>query len=92
MTTRIPTTDALLGLAEAVVADGFPAHTAALADVVAVARRAGVRTVLVDIVADEASPVVARQRALGRLIVALASGHRELQPVPAERTLASSAA
>lgn len=93
MTTRIPTTDALLGLAEAIVTDGFPAHTAALTDVVAVARRAGIRPVLVDIVADEGSPVVARQRALGRLIVALASGHGEqVHPVAAERTLASSAA
>ena len=94
MTTRIPTTDALLGLAEAIVTDGFPTHAAAVADLVTAARRTGVRPVLVDIVADEGSPVVARQRALGRLIVALGSGHRDQVPAAAvvEPTVASTAA
>ena len=94
MTSRIPTTDALHGLAEAIVTDGFAAHHIALADVIAMARRAGVRPVLVDIVADDGSPVVARQRALGRLLLALGAGHRDRVPPAAAvgRTLAPTAA
>jgi hypothetical protein len=57
-------------LAESVVADGFGAHRRALESLVAAARRSGVSPVLVDVVADPAAPPVARQRALGRVVVA----------------------
>lgn len=88
--TTIPTTDDMLGLAEAIVTQGFDAHRTALAELVEAARRRGVRPVLVDIVADEASPTVARLRALGRVIVALSAG--PAARVDAARTLVSAAA
>lgn len=65
--------DAFLGLGEAIVADGFEAHEQALAELVATARHLGVRPVLTDVVADPASPVAPRQRALGHLLSALAA-------------------
>jgi hypothetical protein len=65
--------DALLQVGEAVVADGFDTHEEVVADLVAAARHLGVRPVLVDIVADRHGPTPARERALGRLLLALAA-------------------
>lgn len=55
-------------LAEAVAADGFGAHRAALAALFAGARRRGVPETLVAVAADPHAPPVARQRALGRVV------------------------
>lgn len=71
--TRLPTTEALIVLAEAVVATGFDANRPAVADLVATARRLGVRPVLADIVADDGAPRPVRERALGRLVVELSA-------------------
>jgi hypothetical protein len=62
------TPTAALQLAEDVAAEGFGAHRASLAVLFAHARRRGVAPVLVAIAADPAEPVVARERALGRLV------------------------
>lgn len=78
--------DAFLGLGEAIVADGFDAHEQALAELVATARSLGLRPVLVDVLADPASPVAPRQRALGRLLAALAAVAE--RPAPAVVTAA----
>lgn len=75
--------DALLGIGEAVVADGFDAHEGAVAELVTTARSLGVRPVLADVVADRGHPVVARQRALGRLLVGLAAVAARPAPVVA---------
>ncbi len=66
-----PTTDHLTALAEGVVADGFAPHQAAVAELVARARSLGVCPVLTDVVADPSAPRPARERALGRVVVAL---------------------
>ncbi len=66
-----PTTDNTMDLAEAIVADGFAAHHAAVAELVARARRVGVCAVLTDVVADATAPRPVRERALGRVLVAL---------------------
>ncbi len=71
--TRLPATEALIVLAESVVADGFDAHRPAVTDLVAAARARGIRPVLADIVADATAPRAVRERALGRLIVALST-------------------
>ncbi len=71
--TRLPTTEALIVLADAVVATGFDANRPAVTEVVMTARRLDVRPVLADIVADTTTPRPVRERALGRLIVALAA-------------------
>jgi len=84
MTTRIPTTADMIGLAEAIVTEGFDAHRIAIAELVTTARQRGVRPVLIDVVADEASPTVARLRALGRVITALSAAPVErLEPTRA---------
>lgn len=64
------TPTAALDLAEAVVRDGFGSHRAALAALFSGARRRGVCETLVAIAADPTAPLVARQRALGRVVVA----------------------
>jgi hypothetical protein len=56
-------------LAEAVVTDGFGPHRAALAALFAGSRRLGVDPVLVAVAADPTEALVARQRALGRVVV-----------------------
>lgn len=63
------TPTAAANLAEAVVADGFGSHRAELAALFAGARRRGVNPVLVAVAADPREPVVARLRALGRVVV-----------------------
>lgn len=88
--TRLPTTEALIILADAVVATGFDAHRQALADVVTAARRLGVRPVLADIVADTTAPRPVRERALGRLIVALSATLASVE-VPVTTVSASAA-
>lgn len=80
--TRLPATEALIVLAESVVADGFDAHRPAVADLVAAARDRGIRPILTGIVADTSAPRAVRERALGRLIVALAAS---TAPTPGER-------
>lgn len=71
--TRLPTTEALIVLADAVVTAGFDANRPALDEVVASARQRGIRPVLTDIVEDDSAPRPVRERALGRLLVALAA-------------------
>lgn len=56
-------------LAEAVVEDGFGAHRAALAALFAGARRHGVCETLIGVAADPSAPAVARERALGKVVV-----------------------
>ena len=68
-----PTTDHLTDLAESVATDGFAAHQSAVAALVSQARRLGVCAVLTDVVADAAAPRPVRERALGRVVVALAA-------------------
>lgn len=88
--TRLPTTEALIVLADAVVTTGFDANRPALAEVVATARQRGIRPVLADIVDDASAPRPVRERALGRLLVALAAAPAPVDvPVPA---MAASAA
>jgi hypothetical protein len=72
--TPAPATPALdsLELAEAVARDGVEAHLGAVCSLAMTARDLGVADVLVGIVVDEAAPAVARERAFGRLLVALA--------------------
>lgn len=70
-------------LAESVVADGFGAHRAALAALFAGARRRGVSETLVSVAADPTEPVVVRERALGKLVVAyVAACERRDAPDP----------
>lgn len=52
--------------------DGITAHEDAASVVVAAATRRGITPILVDILADRREPSVARQRAFGRLALALA--------------------
>lgn len=56
-------------LAEAVVEDGFDAHRAALAALFAGARRRGVCEAVIGVAADPTAPKVARERALGAVVV-----------------------
>lgn len=71
--TGLPTTQALIDLADAVVTAGFDAHRPAVTELATTARRLGVRPVLAEIVADPTAPRPVRERALGRLIVALSA-------------------
>jgi hypothetical protein len=57
-------------LAEAVAADGFDAHMLAVAELVAEARRVGVCELLAAVSLDRDQPIVVRERAFGRLVVA----------------------
>lgn len=88
--TDLPTTDQLTALAESVVADGFDAHRAAVADLVTAARRCGVRPVLAEAVADASAPRPVRDRALGLLVVALSACHDD-QSAPVATGAASAA-
>lgn len=88
--TRLPTTEALILLADAVVTTGFDANRPALDEVVATARQRGVRPVLADIVDDTSAPRPVRERALGRLLVALAAAPAPVD-VPASTVTASAA-
>ena len=78
--TRLTTTEALTTLAEDVVATGFDANRRRLAEVVSSARSQGIRPVLTDIVADATAPRPVRERALGRLIVALCAAAASAEP------------
>lgn len=74
-----------LELAEHIVTDGFDHHLPALAELLADARHRGVRAILVDIVADPAAPTVVRERALGRVVVAVTrveAARRRARPCP----------
>lgn len=84
--TSLPTPEALLDLAEAVIATGFESRRHEVAALVAAARALGVRPVLVDIVADPAAPRPARERALGRLVVLLSAEPARTDRAPAART------
>ena len=63
------TTTTAQELAEAVAADGFAAHRAALAALFTNARRLGVTPILVDIAEDPSEARAVRERALGRVVV-----------------------
>lgn len=68
-------TDAL-ALAEAVARDGLEAHHDRVAGAVRLARAHGLCPALVDALDDPDGPPVARVRALGRIVVLLASTGR----------------
>lgn len=68
-------TDMLAGmsptsLAEAVSVDGFDTHSVTVAAFVGETRRLRINDVLAEIVLDLGQPIVARERAFGRLVVA----------------------
>ncbi len=63
------TPTAAIELAEAVVENGFAAHQATLAALLADARRHGVSEALVVAASDAAEPQPVRERALGMLVV-----------------------
>jgi len=65
-----------LGLAESVVADGFDRHESAVGELIAEARHREIDEVLVEILADRSVPRVVRERALGRVIVAVENPSR----------------
>jgi hypothetical protein len=90
--TRLPTPDQLLDLAEAVVATGFEAQRIEIATLVSAARRLGVRPVLTDIVAEPDAPRPVRERALGRIVVALSAAADVSASPPTVTTGAASAA
>lgn len=78
VTTRTPGTGpatpdaaALQSWGFAVEKDGITAHEDTAAVVVEAATRKGLRPILIDILADRREPSVARQRAFGRLALAL---------------------
>ncbi len=62
------TPTAAIQLAESVVEDGFAPHRAAIAALLAGARRRGVSETLVTVVGDPTAPRPVRERALGRLV------------------------
>lgn len=70
---HLTTSAQLEQLAHAIVTEGLDAHQDAVADLVCTARSLAVRPVLTDVLADEAAPRPVRERALGLLLVALAS-------------------
>lgn len=70
-------------LAEAVVADGFGAHRAELAALFAGARRRGLCETLIGIAADPSAPTVARERALGKIVVQYVAARSEAPRTPA---------
>lgn len=73
MTARLAALD-LRSLAHAVADDGIAAHEPAVAELVAAARSRGLCCTLVTVLAEPRAPSVARERALGRVIEALATG------------------
>lgn len=88
---QLPTPDQLDRLAHDIVLDGFEVHALAVADLVVLARRRGIRPVLADVLADGATPRPVRERALGLLLVALAA-HAAHAATPMVTTGAASAA
>ena len=73
------TTEVLDRVAERVAEAGLPAAGGDLAVVAALARQVGASPVLLDVLTGVDEPVVARERALGRLLVQIA---RRLDAVP----------
>lgn len=71
-------------LSEAVATEGFEPHESAVSEFVADSRRLGLSGTLADIVGDSRQPVVARERAFGRLVAAYCNiGHQvEVSPHP----------
>ncbi|MFP5578193.1 MAG: hypothetical protein ACLGIZ_08130 [Acidimicrobiia bacterium] len=70
---QLPTPDQLDRLAHDVVLDGFEVHALAVAELVGLARRLGIRPVLADVLSDGSTPRPVRERALGLLLVAVAA-------------------
>lgn len=58
-------------LAAAIASDGIAVHEAAVTELLAVARPAGVCPTLIDVLGDAAAPAVARERAFGLVALAL---------------------
>lgn len=69
-------------LAESVVEDGFGAHRVALAALFAGARRRGVSETLLSIAADPTESRVARERALGQVVVRYANAGETVPSPP----------
>lgn len=65
-----------IALADAVARDGLEPHRAQIPAVIHLARDHGVRDPLVDALDDPEGPTVARIRALGRIVLLLASSNR----------------
>ncbi len=68
---RVLDAEALTDWSFAVERDGIAAHEDTATAVVEAATRKGLRPILIDILADRREPSVARQRAFGRLALAL---------------------
>ena len=64
--------DQLFDLAWALSSDGFNGHEGSIRQVVTAARAAGVSSVVVGILADPSEPEVARLRAFGQVVTAIA--------------------
>lgn len=60
-----------LALAEAVVTEGFARHEPGVVTLLGEARPRGISEVLLEVLADRSAPRVVRERALGRVIVAI---------------------
>ncbi|MDE0801854.1 MAG: hypothetical protein OSA99_00895 [Acidimicrobiales bacterium] len=71
-------------LAEAVVEDGFGDHRPAVAALLAGARGRGVCETLIGIAADPSAPTVARERALGKIVVQYVAACADPTRSPAE--------
>ena len=68
-------------LAEAVARDGITRHDDAIAAFLDdISRQPGICTVLLEVLADARAPAVARERALGRLMVAAARAESLARP------------
>ncbi len=63
----LPTSSDLERLVEAIATDGFASHQARLAEIVDTARRSGLQPGTIEVLSDAEAPLVARERALGRL-------------------------
>lgn len=72
-------------LAWAIDADGLLRHQAEAAQVVDQARRVGVSTPMLDVLADETVPAPVRERAFGKVVNAIVHA----TPSPAEWALAN---
>lgn len=72
-TTIRPSVSMLVRLGAAIAADGLDQHEPAVADLAGRALAAGIDPVLCAVLADRSAPTVARERAFGRVSLALAA-------------------
>jgi hypothetical protein len=75
--------DQLLDLAWALSSDGLDGHEGSIRQVVTAARAAGVSPVVVGVLADPSEPEVARLRAFGQVVTALARSGDQVHDIAA---------